>query len=335
MTVEVDSMIAAVDWASDRDPDAAARLVASCTGLALAGVGATETLRWAAALLERDLDDAVRARLLVAGAFAAVTAGEHWRIIAWADEAAELTRNGDDVVRALASIWQAAPRMVREPDVSVAMMHHARSAAATAQSRLSQGFVEAWSLIEAICTGDGNSVEVSPADASRFGGRDSWGWSGAVQSGAIALAERGELAAALALLAEVSPLDPAQQVRTGYEVMVTALAGEPADARRLAVAFIVDVDRFSDVLWHAELVLALGLCHLREGDAAVALAYFDAAKRAPMFMPFWYALARRFSSSARGHLDDAAAAEASQRSRALTVEGILDDELRADARRTS
>jgi predicted ATPase/class 3 adenylate cyclase len=329
MAGEFDNIAAAVDWAIDREPHAAARLVASCTGLALAGVGTTETLRWAEGLLENPLDAPVRARLLIAGAFAAVSTGEHSRIIPWAVEAADLARDGDPVVLALASIWQAAPRMVRQPDVAAALMHDARAAAATTRSRLCQGFVDCWSLALAICAGDASAVEVSPLDAARFGGRDSWGWSGAVQAGAIALAERGDVADAQALVAEVSPLDPAQQVRAGYQVMLTALAGAPGDARRLAAEFIADVDRFSDVMWHAELVLALGLCHLREGEASVALAYFDTAKRAPMFMPFWYELTRRYASRARETLDEEAIADAGEHSRSLTVETILDHELRA------
>jgi predicted ATPase/class 3 adenylate cyclase len=331
MTTEFDNLAAAVDSAMDRAPETAARLVASCTGLALAGVGTTETMRWAAALLEYQLDDAVRARLLIAGAFAAVSCGDHARIIPWAAEAADLARHGDQFVLALASIWQAAPRMVGLPNEAAAFMDDARAAAATTASPLCHGWVESWSLSQAMCAGDTSVVDVSPADASRFGGRDSWGWSGAVQVGSIALAERGRLADALALAAEFSPLEPGLLAGDGYRVMVTAVAGAPLDARRLAAKFLEDVDRFGDVVWHGELVLAVGLCRLHEGTRGIALAYLETAKRAPMFQPFWYALTRRFASRARETLDDEAVADAKQRSRSLTVESILDYELRAIA----
>ncbi|HEX4983052.1 MAG TPA: hypothetical protein VFV63_15195, partial [Ilumatobacteraceae bacterium] len=271
------------------------------------------------------------ARLLIAGAFAAVTGGEHARITQWASEAADLARPGDPFVLALASIWQAAPLMLPEPDVARALMDDARAAAAATQSRLCHGFVDCWSMTEELCAARSPAAP-SPGDAERFGGRDSWGWSGAVQVGSIALAEQGRLTDALALVAQFSPLDPAPHNALGYQVMVTAIAGAPDEARRLAAEFIVEVDRFSDVVWHAELVLALAICHLHDDDRATAFAYLETAKRAPMFQPFWYELRRRYASQARAGLDENAIADTKQRCRLLTVASILDHELRAHRR---
>jgi predicted ATPase/class 3 adenylate cyclase len=325
---DFDNLAAAVDWAIDRDPNAAARIVAAEGTLALAGVGPMEVLRWTHGLLERQLDDRVRARLLVAGALAAVLGGEHANIVGWAAEAASLARGHDDITLALALVWQAAPRMVPQPDLARALMDDARAAADRSGAPLCQGFVECWSITEAMCAPDLTPSLVSPEDAARFGGRDTWGWGGAVQVGAIVLAEHGRPADAMTLLEQVGWFSGVTLPRPGYEVMVTALTGRPDTARQLAAAFIVEVDRTSDINWHAELVLALAICSIREDDNATALAYLECIKRAQMFQPFWYELRRRYAARARTGLDEETIAEAVRLGRTLTVESILDTELR-------
>jgi hypothetical protein len=278
-------------------------------------------------LVDRTLDDLVRARVLLGGAFAAVVAGAHGRIVPWAAEASDLARSRDPFTLALASVWQAAPRMVPEPDVARAFMDDARAAAAASGSPLCRGWVDSWGLNAVMCSGA--EVPIVSADmADLFGGRASFGWSGAVQIGAVGLAELGRVDDAIELLAELPQVDFAGLNRQGYAVMVTAIAGAPDAARRLATQFMTVADRSSDVLWHAELVLALGICHVREGDGATALRYIDTAKRAAMFQPFWYELCRRYGRRARGMLDGEAVAAAKLAGRTLTVESILDRDLR-------
>jgi predicted ATPase/class 3 adenylate cyclase len=327
LATDFDNVAAAVDWSIERDADVAARLVGSGAGVWLNGVRAPEALRWTEMLVDRTLDDLVRARVLLGGAFAAVVAGAHGRIVPWAAEASDLARSRDPFTLALASVWQAAPRMVPEPDVARAFMDDARAAAAASGSPLCRGWVDSWGLNAVMCSGA--EVPIVSADmADLFGGRASFGWSGAVQIGAVGLAELGRVDDAIELLAELPQVDFAGLNRQGYAVMVTAIAGAPDAARRLATQFMTVADRSSDVLWHAELVLALGICHVREGDGATALRYIDTAKRAAMFQPFWYELCRRYGRRARGMLDGEAVAAAKLAGRTLTVESILDRDLR-------
>lgn len=113
---------------------------------------------------------------------------------------------------------------------------------------------------------------------------------------------------------------------------MVAIAGDPEQARRIASEFIIEADRSSDLIWHAELVLLLGILALRAGDAATALTYFEAAKRAPMFHPYWYALAHRYAAQARDALGDIdTIAAAVQVGKSMSVETILDRELRSPA----
>ena len=89
------------------------------------------------------------------------------------------------------------------------------------------------------------------------------------------------------------------------------------------------MDRLGDVMGHAELVLVLGVIRLRLDDAAAALSYFEAAKRAPMYGPHYYRLLVDQAALARAAIGDVdAIAAAVARGRALGVEAILDLELR-------
>ena len=123
---------------------------------------------------------------------------------------------------------------------------------------------------------------ILPADLRRIGEVKSGARDAAVGLAAIVEARLGRLDAALALVDELDPpgYGPVSG-RTGYEAMVVAIAGDPSEARRLAEAFIVEAARASDVVWHGELVLVLGIIHLRRGEAPNALTYFEAAKRSP------------------------------------------------------
>ena len=97
----------------------------------------------------------------------------------------------------------------------------------------------------------------------------------------------------------------------------------------MAVEFVRVVDRLGDVLCHAELVLILGIIHLRSGDPSSAMACFEAAKRAPMFGPHYYRILLDQADLARTAIARQDATRAAVlRGRSLGIEAILDQELR-------
>jgi hypothetical protein len=105
-----------------------------------------------------------------------------------------------------------------------------------------------------------------------------------------------------------SPTDPGSTVTAaGFELAVEAIAGDTKRARDMACSVIEDVDRWSDVVWHGELVVILGICRLRDADPSTALIYLSAARRSPMRFPVWYVLARRHAAQAQEQLDPHAA----------------------------
>jgi predicted ATPase/class 3 adenylate cyclase len=328
---DLDNVLAAVEWAASHDEvDSAANLVSSGGGLWIGGVGTLLAVRWTRRLLAgRTLDPHIRARLLLSGSFAATTSGDHAELASWATEATDLAQHGDQFVYAIASIWQAAPIMVPEPERGRRLMDQARHAANSSGSSLGRGLVDAWELVLNFCVGDVSGAVVSPADAERFGGRDAWGWNAAVQVAVIAEAELGDLDRAVALLDYVSDTAVTPVVlRGGYEVLATAIAGDTTDAVRLAAVFRKEVERTTTALWRAELVLALGIIAIRDGDPVTGLTYIEAAKRAPMFFPFWYSLAHRYAARARAQLEEDAIASARSAGRASSIQAILDRELR-------
>ena len=83
-------------------------------------------------------------------------------------------------------------------------------------------------------------------------------------------------------------------------MLATALAGDVAHARAKAAAFVPAARQHSNVNWHAELALVAGVLAIREGDAADGIAVLETARHAPMSMPYYYGLARRFLHQARG-----------------------------------
>ena len=71
------------------------------------------------------------------------------------------------------------------------------------------------------------------------------------------------------------------------------------------------------------------IAHTRGERPYDAVVHLEAAKRAPMVFPHWYALARRFGRQARAALEPTAAKDAIERARKLTVEDLLVDRVRA------
>ena len=167
---------------------------------------------------------------------------------------------------------------------------------------------------------------MTPADTEWAGGRDTWSWQTIAQNASVTAALAGDLPLALELLASLSPIPivPATW-REGYEVLATALAGDVAHARAKAAAFVPAARQHSNVNWHAELALVAGVLAIREGDPATGVAVLETARHAPMSMPYYYGLARRFLHQAREGLDPVSLSAAKRRADQLTVESILDE----------
>ena len=328
LSADLDNVFAAIDWALDTsNPAPAAQLVASGAGLWLSGIAATDAVQWTLTLLDADLADADRARLLLAGSLASVAAGTHEHISAWARQARDLARGHDDVVEATATVWQVTPLMSLRPEAAPEMLARARALAAGSTWCL--GFVAAWEILAAMSAGERINGRVTPQQANQFGGVDSWGWAGAVQAASVGEALAGNRDEALALISALSPIAPARAMFDLLVVVAEAIAGDPLEAHRLCRRAIADVDRFGDVWFHGELVVLLAILHLRTGDPAAALAYLESAKRAAMGFPYWYRIRLDHATLARAAIGEQGAIDrAIARGKALTVEAILDDELR-------
>src|SRR5262245_30413985 len=63
--------------------------------------------------------------------------------------------------------------------------------------------------------------------------------------------------------------------RYGHIAVVRALADDLAAAIATARVELEEIDRRSDVTWHAEMVLSVAIAKLRAGQAALALTYLE------------------------------------------------------------
>jgi predicted ATPase len=330
MQAELIDIGVAVDWLTNRgQPTGAAELVISAGGCYMRG----QSSGWAVAAVHRladHVDDATtRARLLVVGAYAAVCTGEHELTLRWATEAAELAEGLDAFAFSQAAVLVAAPNILVAPEAAESYLRAADRAARQSASPLLRGAVAAWLSIAKVSAPELDLPVADEHDAPEFGGRHSLAWAIARQAGAIRLADEGRRDDALALLQPV-PGATAGNFEDDplYALAVEAIAGDPPSVAARGRTLIVSVDRRSDVVWHAELVLILGIAHTRAGRHADGVVHIEVAKRAPMFLPLWYALARRFGRRARSRLDPLEAAAAIERAKLLTVEQLLDRELR-------
>ena len=108
-------------------------------------------------------------------------------------------------------------------------------------------------------------------DAPEFGGRRSLAWAVARQVGAIRLAEEGRRDDALGLLHPVPGATAGNfEDDPFYVLAVEAIAGEPDRVATDGRSLIVPADRRSDVVWHAELVLILGIALTAPGATPTA-----------------------------------------------------------------
>jgi hypothetical protein len=191
------------------------------------------------------------------------------------------------------------------------------------------GLVQAWINMAVSCDPDLDLPVVPTDNAGAFGGARTFGWVVARCVAALSLAEKGDYEAALALLPAADSL-----IRAGtpeeklYRTAVDTLAGKPALVLGEAGALVAEIDRFSDVTGHAELLVIFGIALARSGRWADALERIEVAKRAPMTLPLYYALARRFGRQARSHLRGADASAIVDRARSCTVDELLHRQLR-------
>ncbi len=84
----------------------------------------------------------------------------------------------------------------------------------------------------------------------------------------------------------------------------------------------------SDIDWHGEMALAVSLARFRSGDVERAFTYLEALRRAPLMFPILFDIRRDFAERAHVRIDDGVVEQARLTARTLTVEAILDRELR-------
>jgi hypothetical protein len=324
---DVENIASAVDWYLDHGRwDAAAELVGNGAGLWIDDVIPDVVVRWTKRLFAHDLPPLLHGRLGVAGAFAATASGDHELIVSWATEAVEKGDSDDHVARAVGHIWQAAPRMVLDAEATAAALDAAMAEAVADGSDLAVGLVRAWQLQADLCTPGVNPRTVTPEDADQFGGLGTWGWEAAAQTAIVIAALAGDLELASRLRETIRSLGGPP-----YATLAAAIAGDLAGAEPTVPSVIHWADRHSNLFWRPELVLTLGILALRRGDAPRAVTLLETARRAPMFMPFFYELARRYLHEARAVLSPDGIDEARTAAKRLTVEAVLDEVRARDA----
>jgi len=213
--------------------------------------------------------------------------------------------------------------MIYDPDAAASLLdeadRHARKDGSTAMI----AEVRAWRLVAEMCRPDGEPERITPADIDEFGGQDTWPWQGNAQAASIAAACGGDLGLALELCDTFSPLPVIpQHWRDGFRMVCTALAGDTGVARGLTSAFAPVATRLSNRMWHAEIVLTLGVLDIREGRTRRGSELIDTARHAPMFMPYFYAVARTYRR--RANQSRAATTELDVRPQ-RTVKEILEE----------
>jgi predicted ATPase/class 3 adenylate cyclase len=330
---EIADVGTAIEWLTSRHAwSDAAELVVLCGGCYMRslssrrGVGEVQ-------LLEARVEGILRARLLITGAYAAVCTGQHDLTQLWRTETLRLADGHDAFATSQAAILEAAPRFLTDLPAATDFLLKADAVARDSGSRLLIGSVQLWLNMAHFCSPDIELPVVDERDVGAFGGPRSLGWAIARQVGALQLAEQGRRDEAIAMLHTLESRT-ASYDDDMYMVGVEALAGDPDVAVEHARAVMPDIDRLSDVVWHAELVVMLGIAHTRAHRSEQAVIYMEVAKRAPMTFPFFYALARRFGRVARSALEPADAAQAIQRAKQLTTEQLLDQDVRAPLPRT-
>jgi predicted ATPase/class 3 adenylate cyclase len=324
---EFENIAAAIEWSLDHEEwDEAALLViaGSCTWRD--SHGAHQAVLWTERLIGEDLSSNLRARLLITGADAAMSAGAHRLMAQWSVESLPAAQaDGDPSNLALAMIWSAIPQLVIDPEA-------ARLTLGAAADIDSTPYIHAWASVW-------NAVAIQwdrlgePFDVGSIdqGPADSVARQVLAQFLAINDALGGRLDAAHRHIEELQNLEGLQQRinnALGLGLLIDAISGDPSTIVERAGAARHELHQGSETLWRSELVLIVAIAHLRRGQPSKALGYLEQLKRAAMFAPHWYELRRRYDEQACHELADKSAIETARlNGRTLNVAEILDHEL--------
>jgi len=311
------------------DHTGAASLALLASGVWTAGFGSSRGVAWIEEIEAGIDDELLRARVLAAGGFAAVGAGRHDLTRRWEVQALELSAGRDAFAWVLAACLRAAPLSILDPPQARGYLLQALETAVRSGSRELVQFAQLWVNIAVLCSPD---IDLPHVDERQLLDQGVSGYAGAArQIGALRLAEAGRYDEARALLFRGERLVDNGPMEALSAVLVEALAGDPAVALDLARELVHAVDRYSPIVSHGELVLVTGIALGRAGHLELALEHIEAAKRAPMAFPYWYALARRVGRPIRLELGEAAVETVLARARPSWVEDLLDQELRRPA----
>jgi len=284
-------------------------------------IRATETCE---RLLGHDLEPAIRCRLLVADAEAAMAAGRHELMTTRTTTAlAESRMLGDPTLHALAAVWAGIPLLLPDHQRGLDLIVEGH---AVADTPLVASWTEMWATYASHADRLG--------DPLHYEGIDDWpddSYAFLVAHGLMATNDAlgGRLDKARQHIETISHLNviPAHVV-TAESVLVEALAGEPGHALHLAAGVRRELERTSETLWRAQLVLAIAIAKLRLGDTVPALRYLEHLKTEPMYHPKFYDLRRHFSRQARQAIGDPETITSIRATAAhLDIDRILDDEL--------
>jgi predicted ATPase/class 3 adenylate cyclase len=333
LSPEVDDVAVAIEWSLERDEvDAAAALVIA-TRAPRRGMAAMarerQVCRWVATVLARRPTPPVAARLLVVGAITAVAVDPQLGA-EWSSRAYDLACERDDpAVLAVSATWLARGRIEGDPSHAAALLDEAEAAAARSGSAYISSLVVGWRLQHAFCTAMDVPLEVDPA---RLGPRLALGRGIALATAMISAAWCGRAGAAAELLREQEELvEPSARENSMHRPLLPALLGDAPAARRAAEAALAAADREGDLRWRAEVALILAVIRFHEGAPEAARAYLEASRERPLFAPAYAAIRRRYVEMATAALTPEALDRAVAAGRGLSLEAIIDRELRPPA----
>ena len=330
---EIADIDVAIAWSVGQSAwSEASELAVYSSGSWTAGLQSRNGVEWVQ-VIEAHLDDpVVRGRLLAIGGYAAIAAGRHDLTRSWERQAFDATIGHDHFAAVLAGSLCAAGLIIPDPEQARHYLLAARSAAVQQRSSMLVGSAQMWINIAALCQPTLDLPVAADDDVDAFGGPGSTGWSIGRQVGALRLAEQQQYQEAMALLGPAEVLQLRRPADDAHRAAVEAMAGDPLAALEQAKGVIHAVKRQSDIVFHGELALIIGIALSRCGRWADAVEHIEAAKRSPMIFPHWYALARRFGRTARSNLDPAEATQILDTARTLTVNQLLERMLDRTAR---
>ena len=302
----------------------AAQLTVFTGGCRMVGLASANGVRWVTMIEPHVDDDIVRAQMFATGGYAGIGSGQHDITRSWERKALTLAAGRDPFALVLAGCLRAAPLMLGEPDEARTHLLDALVAADRGTPQM-RGFVRMWTNAARLTQPSIDLPIFDDQDPEVFGGAGTVAFGMARYIGTVRLAEEGHYCRAIELLPNDNELlrDGRKPEKAVYRSAVDAIAGDPVIALDLARAGLEEVNRFGDVLWHGELAVVVAIALNRNGRSSDAVEHFEAAKRSPMAMPYWYALARRFGRDARNRLDPADAERSVATGRRLGVDALL------------